>query len=359
MLLSLTSLLCFGVCPPGNSTPESLQSSDNTQIRLGNDYFTIYTHKNLFTNDENTKYHVTPEMVTYYLCTRPQANCTEIKRPRDITPTNQKLVFLIHGWAEHRQKPWYGHLTNAILTNYPDHDVIQIDWSDPAGQFYLTSVSNTKKIGRLIGRFLTDLNDVIPLDNCMLIGHSLGGHVASYAAKSVTNLTGQKIPKIIALDPAGPLFEHFRHENERLNPNDARAVQVVHTDGGTFGFKAACGTIDFFVNGGQSQPGCGIIRGDLLKFWRLPSWINAIMCNHQRSQWIFIESVKNPATIFGKRCTGWTKYKLGRCDDGQVADMGDLWMTGKRGLFYLETAGEEPFAKGNRRGIKWSSILRW
>lgn len=43
---------------------------------------------------------------------------------------------------------------------------------------------------------------------------------------------------------------------KRLNKDDADVVEVLHTDGGTFGFKDACGTIDFFANGGSSQPGC-------------------------------------------------------------------------------------------------------
>lgn len=53
----------------------------------------------------------------------------------------------------------------------------------------------------------------------------------------------------------GPLFS-TRPLTKRLNKDDADVVEVLHTDGGTFGFKDACGTIDFFANGGSSQPGC-------------------------------------------------------------------------------------------------------
>lgn len=64
-----------------------------------------------------------------------------------------------------------------------------------------------------------------------------------------------KLPRIIALDPAGPLFV-ARPIDKRLNATDAEIVEVVHSNGGTFGFSKACGTIDFFANGGSSQPGC-------------------------------------------------------------------------------------------------------
>lgn len=98
-------------------------------------------------------------------------------------------------------------------------------------------------------------NYSVPLENILLVGHSLGGQVSGFVGKKVQELTGKKLPRIVALDPAGPFFIS-RPEEERLNKNDAEVVQVIHTDGGTFGFKASCGTIDFFPNGGNSQPGC-------------------------------------------------------------------------------------------------------
>lgn len=95
----------------------------------------------------------------------------------------------------------------------------------------------------------------------LLIGHSLGGQIAGFVGKRIFNETGEKLKRIIALDPAGPLFD-TRPSDKRLNKTDADIVEVIHSDGGTFGFLKACGTIDFFPNGGSSQPGCK--RIDLL-----------------------------------------------------------------------------------------------
>lgn len=101
----------------------------------------------------------------------------------------------------------------------------------------------------------------IPFSNILLIGHSLGGQISGFVGKLVNEKVGKKLPRIIAMDPAGPLFD-IRPENKRLNKNDAEIVEVIHSDGGTFGFLKSCGTIDFFPNGGSSQPGCK--RIDLL-----------------------------------------------------------------------------------------------
>lgn len=72
-------------------------------------------------------------------------------------------------------------------------------------------------------------------------------------------MTGEKLPRIIALDPAGPLFT-YRPDDLRLNRRDAKIVEVIHTNGGVLGFSSDAGTIDFFPNGGRSQPGCANIN---------------------------------------------------------------------------------------------------
>lgn len=44
-----------------------------------------------------------------------------------------------------------------------------------------------------------------------------------------------------------------------LTTTDAEFVDVIHTDGGVFGFPVALGHVDFFPNGGfPLQPGCDV-----------------------------------------------------------------------------------------------------
>lgn len=44
--------------------------------------------------------------------------------------------------------------------------------------------------------------------------------------------------------------------NKPLNKDDARIVQVIHTDITFFGASEKSGTVDFWPNGGKDQPGC-------------------------------------------------------------------------------------------------------
>lgn len=58
------------------------------------------------------------------------------------------------------------------------------------------------------------------------------------------------------MDPAFPLYM-FGGDTGRLSYNDAKFVDVIHTDGGVFGYPWALGHADFFPNGGTPlQPGC-------------------------------------------------------------------------------------------------------
>ena len=65
---------------------------------------------------------------------------------------------------------------------------------------------------------------------------------------------------ILALDPAGPIYE-TNSETTRLGKNDAKAVQVFHTNSngmfpfnGFLGYDPLCGTVDFYFNGAKYQP---------------------------------------------------------------------------------------------------------
>lgn len=54
----------------------------------------------------------------------------------------------------------------------------------------------------------------------------------------------------------------FADNSHRLDPGDAKFVDVIHTCGGALGFAKSIGTADYYPNGGTpSQPGCfGLIQ---------------------------------------------------------------------------------------------------
>ena len=63
--------------------------------------------------------------------------------------------------------------------------------------------------------------------NCKLVG---ANKRVNYRMSASPLMDG-----ILALDPAGPVFED--NAISRLDRNDAKAVQVLHTDTDTFGYE--------------------------------------------------------------------------------------------------------------------------
>lgn len=169
--------------------------------------------------------------------------------------TNIPTKIFIHGWNSNLQSNWY----NAFRDEYfkkNNCNVIYVDWFEPGSKEYPVSAANVKPVGNFIGDFIIATN--IKLDNVHVIGKSLGAHVASYVGKKIQEKTGRKLGRITGLDPASPKFELDElPEDKRLNKSDAEFVDIIHTDAGFYGFKMPLGTVDFYPNGGGTQPGCG------------------------------------------------------------------------------------------------------
>ena len=62
------------------------------------------------------------------------------------------------------------------------------------------------------------------------------------------------------LDPAGPFFNN-KPSAGRLDKTDAKFVDITHTHAGqglpSLGHANPIGDVDFYPNGGETQPGCG------------------------------------------------------------------------------------------------------
>lgn len=62
--------------------------------------------------------------------------------------------------------------------------------------------------------------------------------------------------RVTGLDPALPGFHLLASEKSRLDPTDAKFVDVIHSCGGVLGWFQPLGQVDFYPNGGTaSQPG--------------------------------------------------------------------------------------------------------
>lgn len=198
--------------------------------------------------------------IYYFLYTRNNSKEPfEMKQDFDVMNKNLTVKVIIHGFTENGIVYWYKQMTEAYLKK-EDCQIIAIDWSNKAKPPYIQAVAAAKPVGTMIGDFIIALlkSQQIILQNLHIIGHSLGSHVAGFVGKHIYKVTGNKVPTITALDPAGPWFEMpFVSGNDRLSKTDSLFVNVIHTDGGRLGFKTSIGHADFFPNGGSAdQPGC-------------------------------------------------------------------------------------------------------
>ncbi|XP_055696443.1 endothelial lipase-like isoform X2 [Lutzomyia longipalpis] len=172
----------------------------------------------------------------------------------DFNPRLQTKL-LVHGWRSNEESDTVQNIKNNYLSR-KNLNIISVDYRDiAANNFYFTPVFQIREVGKYIAELIDYLVTVkkARTEDFHLIGHSLGSHLAGYAAAFVK--TG-KVGRVTGLDPAILGFEWSSPE-WRLDSSDATFVDVIHTAAGSCGFRDPIGHVDFYPNGGIIQPGCG------------------------------------------------------------------------------------------------------
>ncbi|KAG6441562.1 hypothetical protein O3G_MSEX001873 [Manduca sexta] len=254
-----------------------------------------------------------------------EAQTLVMNKPETITESNFNpelpTKVIVHGWLRNQNLNINPTIRNAFLEK-SDVNVIVMEWRLLALSDYSTAALGVPAVGRALGQFLIFLNDVTeaPFDSMHLIGFSLGAHLVGNAGREIEG----KIARITALDPAGPLWNV---NPARLSTDDAVYVEAIHTDGGIdgLGIGFAIADVDFFPNGGMSQPGC------LLN-----------ICNHNRAWELFAATITYNHLI-GTRCNNVLQIQLNTCR-GPRLHMGNdnLKKTGS-GMYRLDTRWRYPF----------------
>lgn len=158
-----------------------------------------------------------------------------------------------------------------------------------------------------------------------MAGHSLGGECAGLVGREVKRISNGKfvIPRIYALDPAGPGYEFQMEVHvtgfDRISKTDAKYVQIIHTNAGKLGIVDSVGHADFYPNGGKHQPGCG----------------NRI-CDHSFGWMFFQQTVRDDGSFIGIECDSFSNFKNGKCEHNKTAIMG-LTKDLPYGVYYLRT----------------------
>ncbi|XP_045482375.1 phospholipase A1 2-like isoform X2 [Harmonia axyridis] len=281
------------------------------------------TKFNFFTSESIHK----PSTIDYY-------------KPDILTKCEGKIFFIIHGLLDGSNSPWIHNMIKILLNKNDASCAVTIDWSLTTGTInYPFVVSQTDKFGVFVGEFINRMltKYEVPEEKIALIGHSLGAQAVGVIAKTIKKMSGILLPFILGLDPAGPNF-NVRPVSKRLNKEDAEVVMIIHSDKGKFGISTECGTIDFYPNGGNNQPGCSKITKDTIVHTFGP-----LGCNHARSLDYIVEAVNNTGSFPARRCRSYSHYIRNKCDSNKLVYMGDL-ETKERGSFYLITNSESPFS---------------
>ncbi|EAT48716.1 AAEL000268-PA [Aedes aegypti] len=292
-----------------------------------------------------------PKDIQFFLFTRENRDKRDVLyvsdkkhlRKSHLNRTNPMVIYM-HGFSE-RAPGGDGESSKQMrdaLLNAGDYNVVLVDWSPlTALPWYVNSVQNGPRVGRYIARFIRFLVlSNFPLKQIHLIGFSLGAEVAGFAGKTL-NEWGMKLPRITGLDPAFPLYV-FEKASQRLSPNDAEFVDVIHTDGGLLGYPWPLGHVDFYPNGGVPlQPGCA--QQELSK----NRWLGVIIgCSHARAWQYFAESLTRPRAFLCDRC----EHNDDNVTDSNCTMTKEVYMgmdtdRALRGKFYLTTNPEPPFGR--------------
>ncbi|CAL8118014.1 unnamed protein product [Orchesella dallaii] len=192
-------------------------------------------------------------------------NDLESLNASNIKPAT-KTIFLLDGFTSTATSPMNTYTKNNF-SGRADVNVILVDWGSLSGAelsigtpiemvfSYLVAFANCATAGDRMAEFFQFLrvNGQIEFSDMTVISHSLGCHVAGAAGKRTKALFGERIGRIVGLDPA---FQVTPWEQQiRLQIGDAEAVEIYHTNrDGVGDSNLATGDITMFVNGGADQP---------------------------------------------------------------------------------------------------------
>ncbi|XP_067394862.1 lipase member H isoform X2 [Emydura macquarii macquarii] len=286
--------------------------------------------------------------VKLMLYTRQNQNCAEtlsLTSSRYLNVT-KKTIFIVHGYRLTGSPPVWIQDAVQLLLSVEDVNIIIVDWNRGATTLlYHRASSNTKKVAEFLKKLIDRmLDNGASLESVYMIGISLGAHISGF----VGQMYNGKLGRITGLDPAGPLF-NGRPPEERLDPTDAQFVDVIHSDIDGLGYREALGHIDFYANGGTDQPGCPQTIFSGSQYFK---------CDHQRSVFLFLSSLKESCNMTAYPCDTYRDYRNAKCASceafqpmpcpilGYYADKWKSYLTLKNPPVtnvFFDTSDKEPF----------------
>ncbi|KAK2581221.1 hypothetical protein KPH14_008019 [Odynerus spinipes] len=306
--------------------------------------------------------------VRFFLSSRKQPNRVQVYIGKQFGlewtdfKTERRTIIIVPGFLSHGEERWIIDMEKAFL-KWDDVNVVVVDWSAGGNTWnYYKAAINTKVVGYQISKFLEHIINATTVvsdwGTIHLIGHSLGAHICGFAAKEFKKKQSNwTISRITGLDPAQPCFRNT-DSSIHLDKTDAPFVDVIHTNGRLLshlglGLPEPIGHVDFYPNGGRSQPGC--IRSNTAYFGYLPIpqiFIQQAICSHGRSYIYLTESL---LMTFTNNCSFWSHHwdlsyrhieqiMSEQCNEDVCIEMGiKAENYPHRGTFFLITSNSPPY----------------
>ncbi|XP_078046332.1 lipase member H-B-like [Augochlora pura] len=215
-------------------------------------------------------------------------------------------------------------------------NVLACDYACVSQRGYISAVVLLDDVATAVVKSITNMvAGGMDQTKLILSGMSLGSQLSGYIGRKLSF----KPAKIIAGDPAGPLFNFV---SPSISASDAECVICIHCDQGFYGNAQACNHTDFYPNGGvRLQPGCSVSSAE-------PS------CSHGRCEEYMAEAARHSNDFIGVKCNSWDGFKAGKCDNNVTVPMGLTTPCSATGKFYLQTNSASPYGKGSA-GIVYHS----
>lgn len=196
--------------------------------------------------------------------------------------------------------------------------------------------------GKQAAKMIVDLTEEgLDPNKTEIVGLSLGVHTASFVGKNFYKLTGTKLSRITGLDPAGPCFRNLGPD-QRIDKNDAVFVEIVSTNIDTMGMAAPVAHVNYYVNGGENQPG--------EVFWLFCN----TLCSHVRSHTLWATALTHRNSFIAIQCDSVQQARNRQCYDRKPLVTNLLGLNvdkSKEGIFYLATSDRYPYYLGVK-GLK-------
>ncbi|XP_072938160.1 pancreatic lipase-related protein 2-like [Epargyreus clarus] len=232
---------------------------------------------------------------------------------------SRPLKVIVHGYAGNGNSEINPMLTSAWLA-VMDANVIVVDWRRLASSSYINAVNQAPNVGRAVGNFITWLISTAGgnWNNVHFTGFSLGGQIAGNAGRA----TGGRPRRVTGLDPVSPMW--YTNANA-IGQNAGQYVEIIHTYY-TRSNSPRIGHVDFYPNGGSSQPGCA-----------------TSICSHTRSYHLFASTIRTNHLV-GRQCANVNEAQANRCTGSATLHMGNSILNKNAvGFFGLSTGRNWPF----------------